>query len=580
MKPLRMFWDLLKPFRKDFLIFLLIMVVYEALQIVDSYILSLVIQLLEWQTQAKYFIYFFLAILVFDEIFNRLDNHVDFRIVSRLVNPIYKNLKQKTRNKFLKMEMDWHHQQQSGVLLGKVQSGTDKILDLVMDMSWEFGPTIIQFFLSLIPLIVLSPASAAILLIALAIYLPITIRQHKKLAPLRKKRHDGYEKEWHYLQEMVSNIETVTLYNLQRFFTQQHDQVLHEEIEIPNLKQADLGINYYSRWRIRVNNLANRLILVYLVWQVTQGDLTIASMVFVWTLVVRMTYSFWRIGRMIEQVNRAFESTQRIHQLLQLTPFIVNPAMPIKIPDGPVTIEFQNVCFAYDGNGTGIHDLNLNIQGGETVAIVGPSGAGKTTLLRLMARLWDVDAGMIQLNGANILEADLTEVRGIFAHVTQEAPIFNDTFAFNIGLGTSISIEVIQEAARQAGIHEFIMSCADKYQTVLGERGIRLSGGEKQRVTLARAILQNPRVLVLDEATSSVDSRTEDQIQNALRSYFDDPNCTVILIAHRLATIRNADRILVFDQGRLVEQGTHNELLNAGNIYADLYHRQMYAFQA
>jgi ABC-type multidrug transport system fused ATPase/permease subunit len=264
--------------------------------------------------------------------------------------------------------------------------------------------------------------------------------------------------------------------------------------------------------------------------------------------------------------------------VMGLSPSLASPAWSKTLPSGPATLVFENVSFSYNGDEDSIHDLNLTIRSGETVGVVGPSGAGKTTLRRLLTRAWDVTEGRILVNGVDVRDLSLWDLRSVFSYVPQgdEVSIFNETFAFNIAFGRpDASREEVVKAAKVAGIHDFIESCEGGYDTLLGERGLRLSGGQKQRVALARAILADCPVLILDEATSSVDSITEDEIQERLIPILRDHRRTVVVIAHDLSTIHGiADRILAFDGGRLVEEGTHEELLEKGGLYAELFERQ------
>jgi len=577
MEFFQVLWRLLRPFKRQFAVYLILIVIYELFQLADSYIISLVIDFVGRGFNSQVFAVFLVVVLIFDELFGQLDRCTDWQIIVRLWNPIYQYFKRKTLKKFMEMEMRWHYQQRSGTLMGKVQDGASKVLDMVVSLSWEFVPTIIQVVVSLIPLVLLSLPIAGIILGSLLIFILITFRQHKAQEPLWKRRHDAYEDEWGKAQEMVSNVEVTALYNQQSRLLGSYGTIL-DTIKDTSEKEAEFWIHRYGRWRIRVQGLARRAVLVLLIVQVTQGTLTIASMIFIWTLTERLFHAFWRFARLHDNAARSLEAAKRLEGVIKLKPSLVSPAQPKIIPSGPVTLTFENVSFSYDANGESIHNLNLVIHGGETVGVVGPSGAGKTTLRRLLTRSWDVTEGKILVNGVDIRDLSLPDLRKIFAYVPQgdEVAIFNETFAFNIAFGRpQASREEVVEAAKIAGIHDFIVDCEDGYDTLLGERGLRLSGGQKQRVALARAILANRPVLILDEATSSVDSITEDEIQERLVPIFKDRKRTVIVIAHRLSTIWGvADRILVFDKGELVEEGTHEELLEQKGLYADLFERQ------
>ena len=235
-------------------------------------------------------------------------------------------------------------------------------------------------------------------------------------------------------------------------------------------------------------------------------------------------------------------------------------------------IEFKNVCFAYEGVEV-LHNINLNIEKGKTIALVGSSGAGKSTLADLIPRFHDVSAGELLIDGINIKNYSLHAVRQQMSIVTQEPVLFNDTIAANIALGTpDASMEEIENAARVANAHQFITQKENGYQTNIGDRGSKLSGGERQRVTIARAVLKNPPILILDEATSSLDTESERLVQDAINNMMQNRTCVVI--AHRLSTIRHADEIIVLQQGPIVERGTHEELVSQNGFYKKLVDMQ------
>ncbi|OGC54557.1 hypothetical protein A2797_01545 [candidate division WWE3 bacterium RIFCSPHIGHO2_01_FULL_48_15] len=578
MEFFRILWRLMKPFRRDIAIFMAIIVLYEALQIIDSYIFGLVIDFLSRDVGITVIILFFAGLIIYDLLFVRLDNFVDWTIISRLFHPVYVYFKKVTLAKFLEMEMRWHQDQRSGSLVGKVNDGTWKILDMVSGICWEFAPTVIQVFLSFIPLLFFTPITVFVVLAALVIFWAITLRGHRAALPLRIARQDIYEEEWGKMQELVTNVETVVLFNQQERLSLDYEQTLLRAKEY-GLKDDQISVFRYGRLRIQVNNIGRRMVLGILVWQVAAGAISIGGMVFAWTLTEKLFHSFWRLARLYDRSQKTLEAARRIEKLLALQPKIANPQLCQSTSIEKVDLELRDVEFSYNENrGEGVQKLNLVILAGETVGVVGPSGAGKTTLRRLLTRTWDIDHGQILINGVDIKNLPLAQVRGAFAHVPQgdEVSIFNESFSFNISLGRpEATKEEIEKAACVAGLHDFISKCEFGYETLLGERGLRLSGGQKQRLSLARAILANCPVLILDEATSSVDSITEDEIQKQLIPILKSNRRTAIVIAHRLATLIGVvDRILVFDGGSLVEEGTHEELLQRRGLYRALYDRQ------
>ena len=293
------------------------------------------------------------------------------------------------------------------------------------------------------------------------------------------------------------------------------------------------------------------------------------------TFVIYAQQYLWPIvqfGSVVDDYERAKAAGTRVARLLRLDPAIRDAADadPPSVVDGRV--EYDAVSFGY-GDDEIISDVSFTAAGGETVGIVGPTGAGKSTLLKLLPRLYDVDAGSIRIDGRDVRTVRLDGLRRAIGYVSQEPTLFYGSVAENIRYGSfDASDDEIREAARRARAHEFIENLPDEYDTLVGERGVKLSGGQRQRLALARTILKDPEILVLDEATSHVDTETEALIQQSLAEFARDR--TTFVIAHRLSTVRRADRILVLDDGRLVERGTHEELLAADGLYANFWRVQ------
>jgi ABC transporter, ATP-binding protein, msbA family len=267
-------------------------------------------------------------------------------------------------------------------------------------------------------------------------------------------------------------------------------------------------------------------------------------------------------------IPKGLASMERIDKILKAEIAIKDPEKPVQINGFNHQIEFKNVSFKYNEQWV-LRHINLVIPKGKTVALVGQSGSGKSTLVDLIPRYYDVQEGEILIDGINIKDLGINSLRELMGNVNQEAILFNDSFRNNISFGVeNASLEQIEEAAKIANAHEFIMQSEQQYDTNIGDRGSRLSGGQRQRVSIARAILKNPPILILDEATSALDTESERLVQDALERLMKSR--TTIAIAHRLSTIRHADEICVLHQGEIVEQGTHEELLNKNGYYKRL----------
>lgn len=269
-------------------------------------------------------------------------------------------------------------------------------------------------------------------------------------------------------------------------------------------------------------------------------------------------------------------AAERVFQVLDEKEEIVDPAQPIHFAKLSDTIEYRNVSFSYEPSRKVVDDVSFTVKKGEIVALVGPSGSGKTTLLNFLPRFYDPTAGEVRMDGRPLQQAAIQSLRGQIGIVTQETILFNDTVAANIAYGKSgIDASLIEEAARVANAHEFIQKLPSGYLTSIGDRGFKLSGGEKQRLAIARAVLKNPPILILDEATSSLDTESERLVQDAIHKLMIGR--TVLVIAHRLSTVKNADRILVLQDGRIVQEGRHDDLVKQPGLYARLYEMQFNA---
>ncbi len=309
------------------------------------------------------------------------------------------------------------------------------------------------------------------------------------------------------------------------------------------------------------------------------GYLAMEGMVTVGLVVAFLGYVqqfFWpiqQISQIYTQAQSAMAGAERIFDLLDTEEDMVDATEAKTMPRIQGGVVFEKVDFAYDPLHPVLHQVDLAAEPGQTVALVGPTGAGKTTVANLIARFYDVTGGRVTIDGMNVRDASLDSLRSQLGIVPQNSFLFSGTVADNIRYGRlEATDEEVEQAARMANAHDFILRLPQGYDTVLGERGNSLSQGQRQLVAFARAILANPRILILDEATSSVDTRTEMLIQQALEQLLQGR--TSFVIAHRLSTIRNADQVLVIDEGRIVERGTHDQLLEQGGLYADLYRRQ------
>lgn len=566
-------WRILKPFHRTFITLVIMAIFYEGARMLESYMVSFIVRMFEMKIQVGVWLIIAVGFLGFNEAYMRFDNRWDWHVITKQSHPIYRYLKLAAIAKFLKMDVIWHQHHNSGSLVGKVSDGVWKTMSIVDMISWEFMPTTVQMVVSMIPLILMSPFAAILCALAFVLFIVITLRGEKRKAMIRSKRHDIYEEEWSQSVQSVQGHETVVMFGQQqRLLSTQED--LHDRIIEKAHEEHRLGVFRYNRWRIRILTTIRTLIYVIWVIQLMQGTIDIPNLIFVSVLTERLLGSFWRFARLADQVYSNSEGVMRLLNLLDEQEPIERGKLSVAVSES-AEIVFNDVCFAYtkdysEDDGA-LHGFNLTIPAGKTIALVGPSGAGKTTVRKIVTKLIPIQKGQISVAGMNIDDWDSDKLRALFSYVPQgdDVYIWDDNVRYNIAFPRPEASEAeIMMAAKLAGIHDFITTLEKGYETLVGERGIRLSGGQKQRIALARAILANRPILILDEATSAVDAITEDEIQTNMKQILSGK--TAIIIAHRLSTIWDADKIVVMDQGRIVEEGTHAELVSLGGLYAKM----------
>jgi ATP-binding cassette subfamily B protein len=320
-------------------------------------------------------------------------------------------------------------------------------------------------------------------------------------------------------------------------------------------------------------------VMVMSAMAVRSGTATVGDFVMINALMIQLYMPLNFIGSSYREIKQGLIDVEQMFTLLKVNAEIEDKPGARPLTVGTAEVVFENVNFAYDPERPILKNLSLRIPPGKTVAIVGPSGAGKSTISRLLYRFYEVSSGRILIDGQDISDVTQQSLRAAIGMVPQDTVLFNDTIRYNIRYGRPDATDAdVEEAARMSQIHDFVMSLPKAYDALVGERGLKLSGGEKQRVSIARTILKGPPILILDEATSALDSFTEHQIQEALRKVSE--NRTTLVIAHRLSTVVDADEIIVLDKGQVAERGTHAELLAEDGIYAAMWNRQRQAAEA
>lgn len=491
----------------------------------------------------------------------------------RLGQRVQHDLRMVTYRKMQSREMAFFENQRTGNLMA--------ILNDDINQLERFINSIFNEIIQLIVLVVFAGWALCVTSLELGLIgmtpIPLIILgsffYQRKVAPLYKVVREQVGWLAARLENNISGIQVIKSFTAEKF----------EETRVRTASEAYRDANFKAiRWSavfipiirmfIALGFTATLFLGAY--WVIYEPErFTLGGLAFFAMMIQRLLWPVTRLGFIFDEYERARAASRRIFSLLDAEPKIKDPELPAATSDKGGTIQWQEVYFGYTPGQTILRHIQLLIKRGETIGIAGPTGSGKTTFIKLLMRLYDVDQGSIRLDGTDIRELRIRDLRKSMALVSQEVYLFHGTIEENIAYGMeSVELSQVQAAAQKAQLHDFINSLPLGYQTIVGERGIKLSGGQRQRLSIARAILKNAPIIILDEATSAVDTETEKDIQHNLSQLTQ--NKTAIIVAHRLSTIRHADRILVFDQGRIVERGSHEALLAQGGIYEELWRIQ------
>ncbi len=486
-----------------------------------------------------------------------------------LAQTVQHDLRVETYDHVQGLELGYFEDRSTGALMAVLNDDVNQ-LERFLDVG---ANQVIQTLTSVVGVggvfFILSPSIAALSLIPIPIIVWGSIRFTRALAP----RYMGVRNQAGFLNSVLSNnlggIATI------KSFTAEARETARIESESNQYRTVNEGaIKLSSAFvpAIRIAILAGFLVtLMYGGFQVLDGALEVGAYSVLIFLTQRLLWPLTMLGETLDLYQRSMASTSRILDLLDTEPGMIDGTTSLDQPDGHVT--FDGVAFAYDPGHSVLDGIDIDIPAGQTAAIVGATGSGKTTLLKLLLRFADVDAGSVRLDGHDVRELRSTDLRRAIGLVSQDVFLFHGTVQENIAYGApDADMDAIVRAAELAEADDFIRALPAGYDTVVGERGQKLSGGQRQRISIARAILTDPAVLVLDEATSAVDNETEAAIQRSLERVALDR--TTIVVAHRLSTIRHADRIYVLDRGKLVESGTHEELVSREGQYHSLWRVQ------
>ena len=497
----------------------------------------------------------------------RYSSQVMFEICSQGV--LY-SMRDTVYRKLLQEDFNFYNKNRTGDLMSRQTGDMDAIRHFIAYVIYAVYENILLLSFALLMIFTVNVKLALCMLVVLPFTALTTYKQSSKVRPAFQRIRQQFSSLNTFVQENISGNRVV------KAFAREDYEIEKFNRENDGYRDAELGASATWKKYIPVfeflSNILTVVLMVYGGYMVIQGEITLGNLVtvngYLWMLTAPLRMAGWWIN----DIHRFTTSAEKIYNTFRQEPEVRMPGKPVERKRMDGDVEFVNVCYHAEDADI-ISDINFKVKRGQTVGIIGSTGSGKSTIMNLLCRFYDVTSGEVLVDGINVKDLDLYELRDNIGMAMQDVFLFSDTIEGNIAYGRpDCSFEQVKKAAKMADANLFIQEMPDGYDTIVGERGVGLSGGQKQRISLARALLKEPAILILDDTTSAVDMETESYIQQQLKKI--QRECTIFVIAYRISSIKDADLILVMDKGRIVEQGTHEELSKAGGYYEAAFRHQ------
>lgn len=569
MTPMKWFWGFLRKYRFKLLLGLLMTTVISVLAIVNPYVSGLIVDDVIQGGQLELLTKLVVILLLVTAVRGilRFFYQVIFETCSQGV--LY-DMRDSVYRRLLTEDFSFYSKKKTGDLMSRQTGDMDAIRHFVAYIIYAVYENLLLFGFALFMIFTVNVKLALCMLVVLPFTALTTYRQSKAVRPTFQRIRDRFSSLNAFVQENVSGNRVVKAFAKEDFelekFNKENDAYMEAQ-----LSSSDVWMKYLPIFEV-LSYVLNVVLLLYGGWMVIRGEMTIGNLVtvngYLWMLNAPLRMAGWWVN----DIHRFITSVEKIYTTYVEEPLVKMPPVPKnrRHMDGDVT--FKDVSYTADDEDI-VKNISFSVKKGQTVGILGSTGAGKSTIMNLLCRFVDATSGEVLVDGINVKDWNLYDLRDNIGMAMQDIFLFSDTIEGNIAYGRpDCSFEEIRQAAIMADANHFIKKMPDGYDTIVGERGVGLSGGQKQRISLARALLKKPSILILDDTTSAVDMETESYIQDQLKKL--DGQCTIFVIAYRISSIKDADLILVMDNGRIIEHGTHQELLAQKGYYASAFYHQ------